>query len=179
MPLKQFIETNLPHFDHTSSLGRWFDGVASLLGIRQTVTYEAQAAMELEAHALAYGELPDALEIARIEENGILNLYPLLPILLQIEDTTEAAARFHSEVSNGLLRWLLWARHFTDANDVLCSGGCFQNRILREQLNQLAKNVGLRLHFPKHIPVNDGSISIGHAFIACLNPTTMKIKPCV
>ena len=172
-PLKHFIDHNLTTFEQSSSLGRWFDGVASLLGLRQHVSYEGQAAMELEALARGYGNLPQPIQLAGIEENGCLNLYPILEILLTTHNTQEAAAIFHSELIDGLLRWLEWASTRYPAKDVLCSGGCFQNRIIREQLALAAKKAGWRVHFPRHIPLNDAGISIGQALIATLKITTV------
>jgi hydrogenase maturation protein HypF len=172
--VKTFIKTRIQHtenpasaFEQSSALGRWFDGIASLLGICQHASYEGQAAMALEALARTSHPLPEACQTARIESDGTLNLYPVLPTLLTSADPAEAAARFHSELVDGLIRWIKWARH-DDIKDILCSGGCFQNRILREHLDLHARKVGLRVHFPAQIPVNDGSISIGQAVLACL-----------
>lgn len=171
-PLKHFIEHNLSSFEHSSSLGRWFDGVASILGIRQKVSYEGQAAMELEALAREYGSLPQAQQLAQIEETGRLNLYPILEALFTTHNIRQAAALFHSELVDGLLRWLQWASRHYPANDVLCSGGCFQNRIIREQLILATQNSAFSIHFPAHIPVNDAGISLGQALIATLKTSS-------
>jgi hydrogenase maturation protein HypF len=171
--LKDFIDSNLAVFEQSSSLGRWFDGVASLLGLRQHVSFEGQAAMELEAQARLYGKLPKPRQLLPIEDNGCLNLYPILETLLATHNPPEAAAIFHSELIDGLLRWLEWASTRYPAKDLLCSGGCFQNRIIRQHLSLAAKKSGWRVHFPRHIPVNDAGISIGQALIASLKIKTV------
>jgi hydrogenase maturation protein HypF len=167
--LQDFIQRNLSSFPQTSSLGRWFDAVCALLAIRQVVSYEGQAAMELEALALHYGELPQSEGLAEIDALGNLNLYPLLPRLLSDISTSEACARFHSEIIDGLLRWLLWHSKDHQTKYILCSGGCFQNRIIRNALLDAAKKKGLSIHIPQDIPVNDAGISLGQAIIASLH----------
>ena len=167
--LKQFIQTNPASFPTTSSLGRWFDAISSLLGIRQSVSYEGQAAMELEALAKTYGDLPQSKQLAIIDKHGNLDLYPVLPIILTAKSSQEGAAMFHSEIIDGLLRWLINANQTYATQHVVCSGGCFQNRIIRNALLEGATEKGLILHYPKQVPVNDAGISLGQALIASLN----------
>jgi hydrogenase maturation protein HypF len=167
--LKQFIQTNSLNFPNTSALGRWFDAISSLLGIRQSVSYEAQAAMELEALAQQYGALPASRHLAKIDEHNTLDLYPILPAILSSESVQEAAAIFHTEIVDGLLRWLLKTSKQHNTKHVVCSGGCFQNRIIRNALFEGATEKGLIVYYPKQVPLNDAGISLGQVLIASLN----------
>lgn len=166
--LKEFIQTHSKHFPNTSSLGRWFDAISSLLGIRQSVSFESQAAMELEALAVQYGKLPHSKQLAQIDENGGLDLYPILPAILNAKSKQEGAAIFHSELSDGLLRWLIAVAKEHNTQHVVCSGGCFQNRIVRKSLFEAATEQALIMHFPKQVPTNDAGISLGQVLIASL-----------
>tara|TARA_R110001592_G_scaffold71444_2_gene218434 strand:- start:205 stop:2610 length:2406 start_codon:yes stop_codon:yes gene_type:complete len=166
---QSFIKLHSQSFPQTSSLGRWFDAISSLLGIRQSVSYEGQAAMELEALAQQYGSLPPSRQLAKIDEDNNLDLYPILPVILCSDSIQEGAAIFHTEVVNGLLRWLLKTSKQKNTNHVVCSGGCFQNRIIRNALFEGATEKGLIVHYPKQVPVNDAGISLGQALIASLN----------
>tara|TARA_R110001592_G_scaffold359369_2_gene665895 strand:- start:1327 stop:3732 length:2406 start_codon:yes stop_codon:yes gene_type:complete len=166
--LKQFIQTNPASFPTTSSLGRWFDAISSLLGLRQNVSYEAQAAMELEALAQQYGSLPTSRQLAKLDEQDNLDLYPILPAILSSMSIQEGAAIFHSELVDGLLRWLLEAAKRHNTQHVVCSGGCFQNRILRNALFEGATEKALIVHYPTQAPVNDAGISLGQVLTASL-----------
>ncbi len=166
--LKSLIETHSANFPRTSSLGRWFDAISSLIGLRQKVSYEGQAAMELEALAAQYGSIPKSKHLAEIDNIGNLDLYPCLPRILSANSMQEASAIFHSELIDGLLRWILKIAQQNHTQHVVCSGGCFQNRILRNSLYQSATKEGLILHYPKQVPVNDAGISLGQALMASL-----------
>lgn len=166
--LKNLIDSHLRDFPQTSSLGRWFDAVSSLLDIRQQVNFEGQAAMELETSAWRHGELPLSDHLANVDKSGNLNLFPILENILSFTDTHYASAKFHSELVDGLLRWITWHSEKHQTKHVICSGGCFQNQIIRNALSKEALAKGLILHFPKNIPVNDAGISLGQAVIASL-----------
>jgi len=155
----------------TSSAGRWFDAIASIINIRQTVTFEGQAAMQLEYMARLFGTLPQAQKLAQISDHGTLDLRPIIPSLLRESNIQANAARFHSELIDGLLRWLTWASSKYQTKTIICSGGCFQNRILRSELSHRLTLAGLESFFPEHIPTNDGGISLGQAWIASQNLT--------
>jgi hydrogenase maturation protein HypF len=156
----------------TSSAGRWFDAVASILGIQQAVTFEGQAAMNLEHLTSLYieqhGGLPNAKSLAEVSGQGQLDLKPIIAEIITLEDVHEAAARFHIEFIDGLTRWLLWAADKYQTSTIACSGGCFQNRIVREELTKLLIKQGMTLMLPKQVPTNDGGISLGQAWLASL-----------
>jgi len=162
----------------TTSMGRWFDAIAAILGFKRTTSYEAQAAIYLEdlASQAAYTQTrrpthkPTATRVVQIEGNQLsgyrLNLIPLLKLVLEQSGKSTAAWLFHVELSDGLCRWLVSARESTGVNTVALSGGCFQNRILREQLSQQLKQQGFQVFLPEQVPCNDASISLGQAYAA-------------
>ena len=169
LELKQFIQQHSETFPQTSSLGRWFDAVSSLLGVRQNVSYEGQAAMELESLAVQYGTLPKSRQFANIDKNEGLDLHPILPAILRANSIQEGAAIFHSELIDGLLRWLLAIAKKHNTQHVVCSGGCFQNRILRNSLLEKATQKSLNVYYPNQVPMNDAGISLGQVLIASLH----------
>lgn len=160
---RQFILQGT-HLD-TSSMGRWFDAIASLIGLRQKITFEAQAAMELEALAIQNPAIK-ATSAARIDSDNTLLLSPLLKPLLDASSPTVAAGYFMRELIDGLARWLTSACKQHQTNIIALSGGCFQNRILRETLTQTLTSLGFQVYLPKLSPANDGGISLGQALIA-------------
>ena len=162
--LNYIIQTNQTVL--TSSGGRWFDAVASILGIRQQVTFEGQAAMQLEQLAVRTGSLPSAQQLLTLDDKGILDLYPMVPSLLNMTSPQQAAARFHSELIDGLDRWIQWAASRHACQQVVLSGGCFQNRLLRDNLHSRLQSAGYQVYFPQQVPANDAGISLGQAWIA-------------
>ncbi len=161
------IEKFISQYPHTttSSAGRWFDAITAILSIRSKVSFEGQAAMQLEQLAEFFGQLPPPSRLATISDANILNLFPVVPFLLS-KHTEEAAAQFHSELVDGLFRWVVSAAKKHTTHNVVCSGGCFQNKILRNELNQRLTQAGFNSYFPEQVPANDGGISLGQAWIA-------------
>jgi hydrogenase maturation protein HypF len=142
----------------TSSMGRLFDAVAALCGVRAVVSFEGQAAIELEA-------LADPLERAAYPLAGDLDARDLI---LAVERDVAAgvtiplvSARFHNAVARGTAL----AAIATGLDTVVLSGGCFQNRLLTERTTaELAG--GPRCLLPRQLPPGDGGISFGQAAIA-------------
>lgn len=159
-----FIQDNLTV--KTSSTGRWFDAISALLNIRSKVTFEGQAAMHLEYFAQLHGTLPKAKHLAIVKPDGVLDLYPIIALLLSQNDLKLAAAHFHSELIDGLIRWISWAAVQYPSKKVVCSGGCFQNKIIRYTLQKRLEIIGYEVYFPQQHPANDGGISLGQAWIA-------------
>lgn len=156
----------------TSSAGRYFDAAASLLGICQETSYEAQAAMELEALAQSLGDeafsqaLKKSQQLVGIDANGDLNLDPLMASLMTMTDPATGALRFHAELVHGLKTWLIKHAEQHRYTSIVCGGGCFQNRLLTRGLKQLFKDTSHTLLFPENIPANDAAIAVGQAWIA-------------
>jgi hydrogenase maturation protein HypF len=160
----------------TTAVGRLFDSVAVLLGGRPTVTFEAQAAVELEAVArtVPRSEVPGRYAglIACSDDHGmtVLDPGPLLAALLA--DVAAGvpvpvlAAAFHEVLgaTTGEVAASLAAAAGVDA--VALTGGVFQNVRLTEVVESTLRRAGCDVLVHREIPVNDGGISIGQAAIA-------------
>ena len=150
----------------TTSIGRLFDAVAALCGVRSEVAYEGQAAVELEAccDAAERGRYPFGIG----ERDGALVLDPretLAAIRLDLARKVEVgvvAARFHSAVAHVTAEAL--AR--VGSETVVLGGGVFQNRRLLEQTSAQLAGAGLRVLVPERLPPGDGGISYGQANVA-------------
>jgi hydrogenase maturation protein HypF len=160
----------------TTSIGRLFDAVAALCGAPARVSYEGQAAVELEACAAA-------------EESGAYGM-PVVPgtegptgstpHLLDPRPTVRAvlaeiaagvapelvAARFHNTVAVATAQICVTLAAQRGLDLVVLSGGVFQNRRLLEQTSTLLAAAGLRVLAPEHLPPNDGGICFGQAAVA-------------
>ncbi|MCS6912134.1 MAG: carbamoyltransferase HypF [Myxococcota bacterium] len=150
----------------TSSAGRLFDAVASLCGVRQRATYEAQAALELE-HMLPEEEVIESYPVALHAANPIVvDWGPLVEALLA--DRTRGvppallAARFHNALVEAIVAV---ARHLGQRRVVL-TGGCFQNRYLTERAVRRLKEEGYEPIWHLHVPPGDGGIALGQVLAA-------------
>ncbi len=159
----------------TSSLGRLFDGVAAILGLRKKVTFEGQAAMELEAMA-RYGT--GRVMQFTIEETGDIIHLDFSPMIRAItkrlqagKDSGELAFSFHLTLQVAFCKMARTIRDKTGLNRVVLSGGCFQNRILTEGMIAELEKAGFDVFFHTAIPTNDGCISLGQA--VCAGAQTM------
>ncbi|MBL8421586.1 MAG: carbamoyltransferase HypF, partial [Dechloromonas sp.] len=165
----------------TSSLGRWFDAAAGLLGLRAESRYEGQAAMELEGLAAAHGP-ESALPGGYAIRDNELDFSPLLPILLECDDPGHGAALFHATLAAGLAEWALAApqghllSHTSlrlpgavdrekDAK-IAVGGGCAMNAVLMTALRRNFEARGMTLLEARQAPPNDGGLALGQAWVA-------------
>jgi len=154
----------------TSSMGRLFDAVAALCGLRSEVTYEGQAAIELEALSDPgeYGAYP--LPAVQSPEGLLLDgRATVAAVLAEIESgvpVPTVAARFHNAVAQATAQAcaVLAGEHGLDT--VVLSGGVFQNRLLLERTLPALAAGGLRALVPALLPPGDGGISYGQAAVA-------------
>lgn len=153
----------------TSSLGRWFDAAAALLGLCEVMDFEAQAAMRLEAVASAHGPA-DAWADGYTVAGGVLDLLPALERLADAHDSGEAAARFHATLALALADWTLHAAGTEQFDTVALAGGCLLNSLLADALRTRLRAGGLRVLEARALPPGDGAISLGQAWIARLHP---------
>lgn len=154
----------------TSSCGRLFDGVAALIGLRDTVSYEGQAAMELEQIADTDEEGCYPFNLWR-DDDGFNLGYPALITaivddLLAGEPASIISARFHNTMVEVVLSAtrLIWS--YTGLTTVALSGGVFQNRILTEATVYLLESDGFTVLTHSRVPPNDGGLALGQAVIA-------------
>ena len=157
----------------TSSCGRLFDAVASLIGLRHIVSFEGQAAMALEAIAANDAEeaYDFAVEKAATGEHLQVDMRPMIRQI--VDDMRREAtpgrisARFHSTLIAAAVEVCRRVRDHSGLNRVCLGGGCFQNvRLLRGCLHAL-RAAQFEVFYPQQIPANDGGISLGQAAIAC------------
>jgi hydrogenase maturation protein HypF len=154
----------------TSSAGRLFDAVASLLGVRDRVGFEAQAAMELEA--LAEPEA-DRVYAVRVDEAGG-TLVVRTPDVVRgvVEDLLSAvpppriAARFHATLADVLARTCDRLRARTGLAAVALSGGVFQNAWLLSAAIERLEAGGFEVHTHHQVPASDGGLALGQAAVA-------------
>ena len=144
----------------TSSAGRLFDGLASLLGLRQKSSFEGQAAMSLE-HCL------DASETGAYPAAGA-DWEPMLRAALDDIDAGVPAGKVSARFHNGLARIIVETAKAAGLERVALTGGVFQNAYLSEKTAVLLEAAGLRAYTHQRLPPNDGCISAGQAFIAGL-----------
>lgn len=149
----------------TSSLGRWFDAAAGLLGVRDVSFYEGQAAMELEGRAAAHGPVEPLAGGWRID-GGVLDFSPLLPALLDCTDAGQGAALFHATVAAGLAEWVMFAVDREKLAKMAVGGGCAANAILLDALRRRLTAAGIEVLEARAVPAGDGGLALGQAWIA-------------
>ncbi len=155
----------------TSSAGRLFDSVSALLGICDIITYEAEAAIELQM--LAEKSKTKEYYIFKIEEQDNLFIIDarnaLRGIIGDIEKkiSKETIARkFHNGLAKITLDTCGLLREESKINTVVLSGGVFQNKLFSESLIPSLEAARFKVYYHQLVPNNDGSISLGQAAIA-------------
>ena len=155
----------------TSSCGRLFDGVAAVIGIRECVNYEAQAAMELEMLARASsdtGAYP--FDLGRTEGCWEIGTQSLLAAI--VEDLRRCAApemigrRFHNGLAAVLMRLARILREERSLNRVCLSGGVFHNSLLLDKLVRDLAAAEFEVFTHTQVPAGDGGLSLGQAVVA-------------
>jgi hydrogenase maturation protein HypF len=153
----------------TSSAGRLFDAVAAILGVRDAINYEGQAAIELEqlADAAEDGAYP-----AAISDGQPLRVAAAELVRAAAEELAAGvprpviAARFHNGVAAAIGRACVALRDRHSLDTVALSGGVFQNLLLTDRVAALLAGHGFRVLTHHAVPCNDGGISLGQAVIA-------------
>jgi len=157
----------------TSSCGRLFDAVSSLIGIRDSIDYEAQAAIELEMAATDSAPPQRMLYPFDVEERAgvkIIRLGRLFDAILQdIKERVskaEIAYHFHDSLAQMITSLCCDVSRHTGVKTVALSGGVFQNRLLFHLVLKALKEENLEVITHKQVPTNDGGIALGQAVIA-------------
>ncbi|MCX5801444.1 MAG: carbamoyltransferase HypF [Candidatus Eisenbacteria bacterium] len=167
----------------TSSSGRLFDAVSSLVGLRDFVSFEGQAAMELEMVASdkpclepypyriverAKPSLPDVA--GKATPTWILDLSAMIEFICEDvrkgEATSDISRRFHETLSRATTEMCCLIRTKTSIKDVCLSGGVFQNALLSTLLVDSLDKAGFKVYLHSLVPPNDGGIALGQAAIA-------------
>jgi hydrogenase maturation protein HypF len=153
------------HAPVTTAAGRLFDAFAALIGLRQQVTFEGQAAMQLEwtsdpsvdeAYPLAIqGGMPAVLDWAPLVEAALDDMRRATP-------PETMAARFHNALVGGIAA----VARLAGQPAIALSGGCFQNRRLTERAAERLRADGFQVLLHSQVPPNDGGISLGQLAVA-------------
>jgi hydrogenase maturation protein HypF len=154
----------------SSSLGRVFDGVAAILGTRQAVSFEGQAAMELETLATRRTKKSYPFEIMRDGDRIVLDLRPLVRAIaeerIKGKDPASIVAAFHRTIIGALVAMTVAVREQTGLGKAVLSGGCFQNRVLLEGTVRHLEKRDFEVYTHQLLPANDGCIALGQAIVA-------------
>lgn len=147
----------------TSSVGRLFDAVASLLGLCHVNQYEGHAAMLLENCASSV-ETNDSYEF-KISDSMIVDWQPVIEQLLAdipLQMSNYCAAKFH----NTLAKISVEIAYHANQKNIVLSGGCFQNARLTEKVFAELTNAGFSVHTHQTVPPNDGCLALGQLYAA-------------
>jgi hydrogenase maturation protein HypF len=156
----------------TSSMGRLFDAVASLIGVRNDVTYEAQAVIEMEALSKPFISTahPYPYFIDQTIDGRTIRVHELFQGILEEVHASipigQIGANFHKTIANMAINICQCAREATGLNEVALSGGVWQNQILLELVRQCLQQAEFTVYFHKKVPTNDGGLSLGQAVVA-------------
>jgi hydrogenase maturation protein HypF len=161
--VQQMLERGV-HCPRTSSMGRWFDAIAGLLGVREIQTFEGQAPMLLEGLAARHGPAAEVRAGWRID-NGVLDLLPLAAQLAGEADAARGAAAFHATLIDALADWCIRGARAQRLGAVVLGGGCFNNRILAQGLRRRLEAQQLDVLEARQAPPNDGGLALGQAWI--------------
>ncbi|MHB8294718.1 MAG: carbamoyltransferase HypF [Acidimicrobiales bacterium] len=161
----------------TTSAGRLFDAVSSLLGLRHDVTYEAQAAIELE-HAAA-GHLSEAPRLAfERAPGGTFSAAPVLAGLLAERraglPVGAAAAAFHLALVDLVVDAACDSRQRTGSSTVVLGGGVWQNALLAGLTRRRLSDAGFDVRTNRLVPPNDGGLALGQLFIAARSAASIE-----
>jgi len=151
----------------TSSSGRLFDAVSSLAGVRQEINYEAQAAIELET--LVNEDVNEVYEF--VLEKAIDSAPLIRAVVSDVKSGVPSgviAAKFHNGMAAMIHDVCVHVREESDLNEVVLSGGVFQNVALLERVLPLLQTSGFAVYTHHLVPPNDGGLSLGQAMIAAV-----------
>ncbi len=157
----------------TSSMGRLFDAVSALVGVRQTVDYEAEAAIELES--LARGSTAAAPYVFELRPDSsgaggvLVDPRPLIrAVVSDVRRGTpaaEIAARFHAGVSDVVIALAERERERTGLGVVVLGGGVFQNAVLLDSTVRGLRERGFTALWSRLLPTHDGGIALGQILV--------------
>jgi hydrogenase maturation protein HypF len=153
----------------TSSCGRLFDGVAALVGVRQAVNYEAQAAIELEMAIDGQGDDAYPLSIGRDSVPWIISTRPLFEAIVgDLRGGVPLGAmsrRFHNGLVNTFVEIAEGLRSKTGLNRICLSGGTFHNVYLSGKLERSLASHNFEVLTQREVPAGDGGLSLGQALV--------------
>jgi len=153
----------------TSSCGRLFDAIAAMSGGRQTIKYEAQAAIEFMQSFDTIKVRPFSFVIDQKDNHREIMLQPIIRSVVRSiqngESFSKISNRFHATLVQIFVEIVTDARSETGINDIALSGGVFQNMILFEHTIFALEKANFKVYTHSQVPTNDGGISLGQAMI--------------
>jgi hydrogenase maturation protein HypF len=153
-----------------SSMGRLFDAVSSIIGLRDFITYQGQAAIELEMIADEIKKGGYEFDVKRKKPTYLINSTPVVKSIIEdIKNRVPESGismKFHIGLADLIVQISELLREETDINKVCLSGGVFQNIILRKETSKRLRKEKFKVYNHKNIPPNDGGISAGQVAIA-------------
>ena len=153
----------------TSSCGRLFDAVASIIGLRQVTNYEGQAAIELEAAAVEGVDDQYRFEIGQ-DMPWTIDMRPAIESIVRDRIANAGpgviAARFHNTICDAVIEMCRRIRRVENLKRVCLSGGTFQNMYLLKRTVTGLRRAGFEVFVHSHVPANDGGLALGQAVIA-------------
>ncbi|WP_250565186.1 carbamoyltransferase HypF [Adonisia turfae] len=171
--LQQML-TNKINTPMASSMGRLFDGVAALLNLHQVVSFEGQAALALEFAAAETMVQRGYPFIISSTVPYIIDWRPMVRKIIHDQGqgvaTTVVAAKFHRT----LVEIVTAIAKLINNSNIILTGGCFQNKLLSEQIIQHLQIAGFTPHWHQRVPPNDGGIAVGQ-IIGALRHLSMSV----
>ncbi|MCE0499378.1 MAG: carbamoyltransferase HypF [Methylacidiphilales bacterium] len=149
----------------TSSAGRLFDAVAALIGLRQRVHFEGQAAMELEFAVEPGVEASYDFRLGA-GEPAVIDWQPMIEEILEDIKRGQSAGLMAAKFHNTLAEIIVAVARQVGEEKVVLTGGCFQNRRLIERSVERLIDSGFRPYWHQRVPPNDGGISLGQVMAA-------------
>ena len=166
----------------TSSVGRLFDAVAALIGIRDTAQFEGQAAMELEAAADT--SVSGSYRFSVTEARGRL-VSDAAPVIRAIvadlakgAGVATIAGAFHDALARMIVENMRRIREETGISQVALSGGVFQNVLLATRAVSALETAGFDVFTQRTVPCNDGGLSLGQAYAVALHGARGQLQLC-
>jgi len=171
--MRKMLEHNI-NSPITSSAGRLFDAVASMVGLCQTITFEGQAAMKLEFAALKV-KTDETYEfvIDHISNSYILNWEPMILSVLKDLKTKISANLIAAKFHNTLVEMIVETAKLVGEKNIVLSGGCFQNKYLTERTITRLRQEGFTPFWHHLVPPNDGGICLGQ-IVACFQESNKE-----
>jgi len=146
----------------TTAAGRLFDTAAGLLGVSARAAFEGEPPMHLEGLVQTLRPLTDGYSLS----DGVLDFTPLLAALSDCNDPVVGAEWLHGTLVEALVDWTVDAASRSGLDTVALAGGCLLNRFLAAELPRRLQAEGLKTLAARRVPPNDGSISLGQAWVA-------------
>ena len=169
--IQQMLDKNI-NSPLTSSMGRLFDAVSGIITKRKKIEFEAQGPVELEEMAFAAIDSRFSSYSFSIKEDGCLIIDPSRMFRQIISDINKKgsldkiAFKFHCTVVKIIKDTCLILRKKYHLNNVVLSGGVFQNRIVSELTQDMLRKENFTVFIHNEIPINDAGISVGQAIVA-------------